>query len=40
MTFFKKKVYFGLVLKEIWQKKAHIFPHEESKEVAVLHLRL
>lgn len=35
-----KKVYFGLLLKEIWQKMVNIFLYEESKEVAVLHLRL
>lgn len=35
-----KKVYFGLVLNEIWQKMVNIFLHKESKEVAVLHLRL
>lgn len=40
MTLLKKKAYFGLVLKETVAEMVGIFLQEESKAVAVLHLRL
>lgn len=42
MVLGKKKVikeYFGLVLKDLWQKVVYIFLQEQSKASAVLHLR-